>query len=124
MAYEPRIRLFVALVTAMLLAFYEATNCQKIPRLKARWIQILSSASYGIFLTHFGVSIAVSALVFNFWSENIPINLMGLFISFAASVWLGRLIQLHIESKPPSLQRVLQWAALFAASSAAAMWLS
>jgi hypothetical protein len=47
-----------------------------------------------------------------------------LFVSFALSVWLGRLIQLHIESKPPSLQRLLQWVAIFVASSTAGMWLS
>ena len=122
--YQPRERLAVALGTAFLLCLYEAKDSPPIEFLKISWLREFSNASYAIFLIHFGVSLVISALVFNFWSENIPINLMGLFISFAASVWLGRLIQLHIESKPPSLQRVLQWAALFAASSAAAMWLS
>jgi hypothetical protein len=73
---------------------------------------------------HFGVSLLISAIVFNFWSENIAINLIGLVLAFAVSVWLGRMIHLHIENKTPSLWRVLQWGAIFTASSAAAMWLS
>jgi len=123
-AYQPRERLTVAVATALFLSLYEASECKPIPFLKASWLQNFSDATYAIFLIHFGVSLLVSALVFNFWSENIPINLMGLLVSFALSVWLGRLIQLHIESKPPSLQRLLQWVVIFAASSTAAMWLS
>lgn len=123
-AYQPRERLAVAVATAFFLSLYEASECKPIQFLKASWLRNFSDATYAIFLIHFGVSLLVSALVFNFWSENIPINLMGLFVSFALSVWLGRLIQLHIESKPPSLQRLLQWVAIFVASSTAGMWLS
>jgi peptidoglycan/LPS O-acetylase OafA/YrhL len=123
-AYQPRIRLVVALATSVLLSFYEAGNCKTIEVLQLRWIRELSNASYAIFLIHFGISLLVSALVFNFWSENIPINLMGLLFSFAASVGLGRQIHLRIESKPPSLQRVGVWASVFTASSLLAMWLS
>ena len=123
-AYQPRERLAVAVATAFFLSLYEASECKPIQFLKASWLRNFSDATYAIFLIHFGVSLLVSALVFNFWSENILINLMGLFVSFALSVWLGRLIQLHIESKPPSLQRLLQWVAIFVASSAAGMWLS
>ena len=123
-AYQPRERLAVAVVTAFFLCLYEAGECKPIEFLKASWLRNFSDATYSIFLIHFGVSLLISALVFNFWSENIPINLMGLLLSFALSIWLGRLIQLHIESKPASLYRLLQWAAIFAASSSAAMWLS
>lgn len=123
-AYQPRIRLVVAVVVAVLLSFYEASDCRPIAPLKGRWIHALSNASYAIFLIHFGTSLVVSAIVFNFWSENIPINLMGLLFSFAASVGLGRLIHLRIESKPPTLQRVAVWALVFTASSVTAMWLS
>jgi peptidoglycan/LPS O-acetylase OafA/YrhL len=121
MAYQPRIRLLLALVTAMLLAFYEATNCQKIPKLEARWIQILSSASYGIFLTHFGVSIAVSALVFNFWSENIVVNVLGLLLSLALSIVLGWQLYRHIENQVPSWKRLMQWTSTFVLACTAVM---
>ena len=123
-AYQPRIRLAVAAVTAVVLCLYEAKGNRPIALMRAGWLSDFSNASYAIFLIHFGVSLIISALVFNFWSENIPINLMGLLVSFAASVWLGRLIHVHIESKPPSLKRVVQWAAIFSASSAVAMLIS
>jgi hypothetical protein len=123
-AYQPRERLAVAVATAFFLCLYEASECKPIQFLKASWLRNFSDATYAIFVIHFGVSLLISALVFNFWSENIPINLMGLLLSFALSIWLGRLIQLHIESKPASLYRLLKWAAIFAASSSIAMWLS
>ena len=123
-AYQPRIRLVVAVITSVVLSFYEAGNCRPIEALKWPWLRELSNASYAIFLIHFGTSLLVSAVVFNFWSENIPINLMGLLFAFAASVILGRQIHLHIENEPPSLQRVAVWASVFTASSLLAMWLS
>jgi peptidoglycan/LPS O-acetylase OafA/YrhL len=123
-AYQPRIRLVVAVVTSVLLSFYEAGNCKPIEGLKMRWIREISNASYAIFLIHFGTSLVISATVFNFWSENIPINLMGLLFAFAASVALGRQIHLKIEKKPPSLQRVGLWATIFTVSSLIAMGLS
>jgi peptidoglycan/LPS O-acetylase OafA/YrhL len=85
-----RIRLVVAVITSVVLSFYEAGNCRPIEALKWPWLRELSNASYAIFLIHFGTSLLVSAVVFNFWSENIPINLMGLLFAFAASVGLGR----------------------------------
>ena len=123
-AYQPRIRLVVAVVTSVLLSFYEAGNCRPIEGLKMRWIREVSNASYAIFLIHFGTSLLVSAIVFNFWSENIPVNLMGLLFAFGASLALGRQIHLHIESKPPSLMRVGLWAGIFAVSSLIAIVLS
>ena len=123
-AYQPRIRLLVAVVTAVLLSFYEARNCRPIEGLKLGWIREISNASYAIFLIHFGTSLVVSAIVFNFWSENIPVNLMGLLFAFGASVALGHQIHLRIESKPPSFLRVGLWACIFAASSLIAMGLS
>jgi peptidoglycan/LPS O-acetylase OafA/YrhL len=116
--------LVVAVVTSVLLSFYEAGNCKPIEGLKMRWIREISNASYAIFLIHFGTSLVISATVFNFWSENIPINLMGLLFAFAASVALGRQIHLKIEKKPPSLQRVGLWATIFTVSSLIAMGLS
>jgi peptidoglycan/LPS O-acetylase OafA/YrhL len=123
-SYQPRIRLLVAVVTSVLLSFYEAGNCRPIEGLKLVWIREISNASYAIFLIHFGTSLVISAIVFNFWSENIPINLMGLLLAFAASVALGKQIHAHIESKPPSVLRVGVWASIFMTSSLIAMALS
>lgn len=115
-AYQPRIRLVVAVATAALLTWYEATGCKTIGSIKQRWIQELSNASYAIFLIHFGVSLGVSALVFNFWSENIPMNALGLIISFVLSVILGRQLHWHIETQEATWKRWLQWVAIFGAT--------
>ena len=115
-AYQPRIRLVVAVATAALLTWYEATGCKTIGSIKQRWIQELSNASYAIFLIHFGVSLGVSALIFNFWSENIPMNALGLIISFVLSVILGHQLHWHIETQEATSKRWLQWVAIFGAT--------
>lgn len=123
-AFEPRIRLLVAVVVAVLLALYESTGCRPLSFLKAPWIQSLSDASYAIFLVHFGVSLCVSATVFNLASESIPINAMGMLISFGLSLWVGRLLHLHVEKLNPSWKRWGQWVATFVATSTAVMYLA
>ncbi len=122
-AYEPRIRLLVAIVTAVLLAWYEATDCKPIGAIKLSWLQELSKSSYAIFLIHFGVSLLVSAVIFNFWSENIPMNSLGLMISFVLSVFLGRQLHLHIEMQEITWRRWLQWVATFVATCVGVMLL-
>jgi peptidoglycan/LPS O-acetylase OafA/YrhL len=120
--YQPRIRLLVAMLIAVLLAFYESTDCRPLDFLKARWIQWLSDASYAIFLVHFGVSLCVSAIVFNLASESIPINAIGMLISFGLSLWVGRLLHLQVEKLNPSWKRWGQWVATFLATSTAVMY--
>lgn len=122
--YQPRIRLLVAVLIAILLALYESTGCRALSFLKARWIQSLSDASYAIFLVHFGVSLCVSATVFNLASESIPINAMGMLISFGLSLWVGRLLHVHVEKPNPSWKRWGQWVATFVATSTAVMYWS
>jgi peptidoglycan/LPS O-acetylase OafA/YrhL len=122
--YQPRIRLLVAVLIAVLLALYESTGCRPLSFLKVRWIQSLSDASYAIFLVHFGVSLCVSATVFNLASESIPINAMGMLISFGLSLWVGRLLHLHVEKLNPSWKRWGQWVATFVATSTAVMYLA
>lgn len=122
MVYQPRIRLLVAIAIAALLSFYEATDCRPIQALKIQWIQKLSNASYAIFLIHFGVSLCVSALVFNDGPANIPMNALGMLCSFGLSVWIGQWIHLHVENQEPSWQRLLQWVAIFVTTCTAVMW--
>jgi peptidoglycan/LPS O-acetylase OafA/YrhL len=117
MAYQPRDRLMVAIATALLLCWYEANECKAIHCLKWKWICELSNASYAIFLIHFSVSLLVSAVVFNFWSENIPANAIGLWVSFGLSVWMGRLIHQSIEMPKPTWMRWMQWAATLVATT-------
>jgi peptidoglycan/LPS O-acetylase OafA/YrhL len=122
--YQPRIRLVVAVAIAVLLALYEATDCRPLTCLKASWIQALSSASYAIFLIHFGVSLLVSAVVFTHWSESVPANALGMLISFALSLLMGAWLHSQVENKPPSWKRLLQWVATFVATCTAVMLLT
>ena len=121
MAYHPRDRLMLAIATALLLCWYEANDCNAIRYFKLKWIRELSNASYAIFLIHFSVSLLVSAVVFNFWAENITVNAVGLGVSFGLSIWMGRLIHQAIESPKPNWKRYLQWAAMFVATSTGVM---
>jgi peptidoglycan/LPS O-acetylase OafA/YrhL len=115
-AYHPRSRLILAIGTAVLLCCYEAYPIKPIARLKLNWIRQLSSASYAIFLIHFSVSLLVSALVFNVWPENTAINVAGLFVSFALSIWLGRLLYEQVEVPHPTWRRYFQWVGTLIAS--------
>ena len=123
MAYHPRDRLMLAIATALLLCWYEANDCNAIQYFKLNWIRELSNASYAIFLIHFSVSLLVSAVVFNFWPENISVNAVGLGVSFGLSVWMGRLIHQAIETPKPTWTRCLQWAATLMATSTCVMLL-
>jgi peptidoglycan/LPS O-acetylase OafA/YrhL len=123
MAYHPRDRLMLAIATALLLCWYEANNCNAIRYFKLKWIRELSNASYAIFLIHFSVSLLVSAVVFNFWAENITVNAVGLGVSFGLSIWMGRLIHQAIESPKPNWKRYLQWAATLVATCTGVMLL-
>jgi peptidoglycan/LPS O-acetylase OafA/YrhL len=122
--YQPRIRLAVAVAVAVLLALYEATDCRPIPWLQSAWIQALSNGSYAIFLIHFGVSLVVSAVVFTHWSENVPINALGMCASFGLSLLAGALLHVQVEKKPPNLMRLMQWIATFVATCTAVIWLN
>jgi len=67
------------------------------------------------------VSIAVSALVFNFWSENIVVNVLGLLLSLALSIVLGWQLYWHIENQVPSWKRLMQWTSTFVLACTAVM---
>ncbi|MFN4995936.1 MAG: acyltransferase family protein [Burkholderiales bacterium] len=123
MAYHSRSRLLLAIATALLLCWYEANDCNAIQCLQRKWIRELSNASYAIFLIHFSVSLLVSAVVFNFWPENITVNAVGLGVSFGLSIWMGRLIHQAIESPKPNWKRYLQWAATLVATCTGVMLL-
>jgi peptidoglycan/LPS O-acetylase OafA/YrhL len=114
----------VALGTAVLLCGCEALQCKQIEFLKLNWIRQFSSASYAIFLIHFSVSLLVSALVFNVWPENTAVNVAGLCVSFALSIWLGRLLYEQVEVTQPSWRRWLQWVGTLSATCAGVILLT
>ena len=123
-ASYPRSRLMVAVGTAVLLCWYESYPSKPIEFLKLNWIRHLSSASYAIFLIHFSVSLLVSALVFNVWPENTAVNVAGLCVSFALSIWLGRLLHEQVEVPQPTWRRWFQWVCALSATCAGVILLT
>ena len=123
-ASYPRSRLMVAIGMAVLLCGYEALQCKTIEFLKLHWIQQLSNASYAIFLIHFSVSLLVSALVFNVWPENTAVNVAGLCVSFALSIWLGHLLHDQVEVPQPTWRRWFQWVGTLSATCAGVILLT
>ena len=92
---EPRTRLAVAVVTAVLLAMLSARRSPG-HRL-GRWLQSLADASYGTFLTHYGVIVIASALwaIGSFhgaaWASVFAVA------TWAVSVWLGHAFHRRVE---------------------------
>lgn len=119
--YQPRIRLVIALLTAILLALYELNEGRPVAWLQSKLLQYLSDASYTIFLMHFGVSLLWSAALWNLWPDHLWANAMGMLISFAVSIAMGGWLHAWVENKSPSWQGLLQWAATFVASCTAVM---
>ena len=92
---EPRTRLGVALVTAVLLA---ALSAPRTPEHRlGRWLQGLADASYGTFLTHYAW-IAIASALWTLGSFHGPIW-AGVFIiaTWATSLWAGHLFHRRVE---------------------------
>ena len=92
---EPRIRLGVALVTAVLLV---ALSSHRSPQHRmGRWLQGLADASYSTFLIHFGVIVMASAL----WAVGSfhGAAWAGWFViaTWALSVWTGHVFHHRVE---------------------------
>jgi peptidoglycan/LPS O-acetylase OafA/YrhL len=119
--YQPRIRLVIALLIALLLALYELNEGRTVAWLQSKWLQYLSDASYTIFLMHFGVSLLWSAVLWSLWPSALWANAVGMLISFAASIAMGAWLHAWLESKTRSWQGLLKWAATFVASCTAVM---
>jgi peptidoglycan/LPS O-acetylase OafA/YrhL len=122
MVRHPRIRLAVALLVASLLCLYESTGCRPISVLKQKWIGAVASASYPIFLIHFGVCLLVSAFVFNLNSDDFLINSVGVVMAVVLAMGAGLLLHHRVESVPFNWRRVAQWTAGFSAACAFVMY--
>ncbi len=119
---EPRERLGVAVATALLLSWpaflkFDAVSLPK-------WVTWLSKISYSVFLIHYGVSLIVSAVVFNFWPEQMEANLVGMLVSLGLSIAAGALLFDQVEKPSATPRRALQWAVTFVAACTAVKLLS
>lgn len=120
---EPRARVATAWGTALLLAWAPAAWFAPA---RQRALQVLvhglAQRSYGIFLIHFGVSLAVNAGVWTHWPESLRANALGMAMSMLLSVLAGAGLYHWTERQRPGAPQWLGALALLVASVAAARW--
>lgn len=101
LALDWRIRIFVAGITAVLLAIGTTTRWS--PPATARAIAGgLGRISYAVFLIHYPVVLLVGALVGRFWPDNVAINAFGLLSAWLLSLAAGHVLYRQVESRRPA----------------------
>ena len=125
---EPRLRMGLAWGMALTLAIWPERD-QAIS--ESPWILSLRRAlstialrSYSLFLTHFAISLMVSAVWFNAGWQDPWTNFLGLFLSFALSLMAGYGMYHWVESRPATWRRLLVWQMVFVFSGLTVMALS
>ena len=86
-----------------------------------RAVATLAQVSYAVFVVHYAVSLAVSALVTHFWAQSLAWNAAGMLLALVLSVLTGMLLHRWTERQPPSGRRWLLWVGVFMASAGLAM---
>lgn len=121
---EPRLRMALAWVMALLLAAWPQSPPSSVSASSGflqRGMAYLAQHSYSIFLAHFAVSLMVSAMVFHAGWQSPWLNLWGMGLSLALSLWAGDVLYRQVESQTPTLRRLLLWQLLFVGSGLAVM---
>jgi peptidoglycan/LPS O-acetylase OafA/YrhL len=86
-----------------------------------RAVQGLSTVSYSVFLTHFGVSLLVSASVVSLWPDVLWAHALGMLAALLLSVLVGALLYRWVERHAANWWRWWLWAGVFKASVALAL---
>jgi len=73
--------------------------------------------SYSVFVIHFAVSLAVSAVVTHWQPQVLGWNAAGMLASVALSLLAGAVVHRWTERRRPTWRRWLMWVAVFAASA-------
>ena len=126
-ALEPRSRIATAGWVAVLLMASPAAwmgqplNEMHQPALWRRAVQGLSTVSYAVFLTHFGVSLLVSARVVSLWPDLLWAHALGMLVALLLSVAVGALLYRWVERHAANWWRWWLWAGVFKASVALAL---
>jgi peptidoglycan/LPS O-acetylase OafA/YrhL len=124
---EPRARIALAWsLAALLMAVPEAWLWGR-GLGASRWrsaLEWLSGVSYSVFLIHFGVSLAVSAVVTQHWPDALWANVLGVLASLLLSLLLGGLLCRWVERQPPTVWRWWFWVGAFKASVALALFMN
>ena len=97
LAIEWRTRILIAGITALLLA---ATGgaAAAIGWARAAWVAALSRISYSVFLIHYAVILAVSAIVFRLWPASHTANAVGMAAAWLLSLGAGALLYQYAEA--------------------------
>ncbi len=115
---DPRWRIATAWGVALLLA--AAPVRWMVPAVEKGWrtgVSQLSRVSYSVFLIHFPVSLAVSAVVTAHAPQSMAWNAMGMLAVLLLSVLAGLGLYRLTEQPRPNLGRWLFWAGVFMASA-------
>jgi peptidoglycan/LPS O-acetylase OafA/YrhL len=129
-ALEPRSRIVTAcLVAGLLMGSPAAWLTQPLhethpPALWRRAVQGLSAVSYSVFLTHFGVSLLVSASVVSLWPDLFWAHALGMLVALLLSVGVGALLYRWVERHAANWWRWWIWAGVFKASVALALFMN
>lgn len=124
---EPRSRMAAAFgVAALLMAVPATWFSGQSMRTSAFWRGVvwLSGASYSVFLTHFGVSLLVSAAVTALRPDVLWANLLGMLTSFVLSVACGGLLHRFVERQSMSGWRWWLWAEVLMVSVVLTWWMN
>lgn len=89
-----------------------------------RVVSWLSVVSYSVFLIHFGVSLAVNAVVTWVWPKDLASNALGILVSLMLSLALGGLLHRFVERHTPSWRRWWAWVGVFKVSVLVAWWMN
>ena len=81
----------------------------------------LSRMSYSVFLIHYAVSLAVSAVVTAHWPASVAWNAAGMVIALGLSVLAGAGLYRLTEQPRQSVRQWLLWVGVFMASAGLAM---
>lgn len=125
---EPRLRMGVAWGMALVLAVWPhgvQMNEGHPWRLQLRRVFLtLAQRSYSLFLTHFSVSLLVSAVWFNAGWQGPWINLLGMLLSLTLSLMAGFVMYRWVESQNATWRHLVAWQMVFVLCGLAAMVMS
>ncbi|WP_119966696.1 acyltransferase family protein [Simplicispira lacusdiani] len=111
LALDFRLRILVALVSALGLVW----ALRRPPGLPGgrgvAGLQRLGQMSYSVFLVHFPVCLLANALMHLYWPEAVGANVLGMLGAFVLSLAAGRMLYQWVERPVPTWWLALRWQA-------------
>ena len=120
---DPRWRITTAWAVAMLLAAAPQSwlSASTAPT-RGQWVvSRLARISYSVFVIHYAVGLAVSAVVTHWWPQSVAFNAAGMLLALCMSVLAGAALHRGVEQKSQGWRHWLFWVGVFMASAGLAM---